>query len=219
MFRLLQRVAPYTADRLLFVAPPRFSPSPDLFAPLRVSKVEHDHDQGSVYLVTATWQEFEATYHAPFRYRLAEEERTRRPQGSPGSTVSFHTPNPPILCTGFAGRVKAGVDRDLFAFMDEDNDKESNTDQNSGCLVNAPLITGDDESTLVPGIFLVDPAVHNDGLSFFFVHKFRQRFAVVADAICRGLEMDTKAAVEEYKAVNMYLKQYDCCTDTCGDVC
>ena len=100
----------------------------------------------------------------------------------------------------------------LFAFADDDH-------PHKGCLGNAPLLTEDDESTVLPGLFLVGPQVQHDSLSFCFVYKFRQRFAVVANAICQGLGMDTKHAVNECRNNNMYLDSFDGCEDTCGDVC
>ena len=53
-------------------------------------------------------------------------------------------------------------------------------------------------------------------LSFCFVYKFRQRFGVVANAICRGLGKDTRAAVAECRKMNMYLDDFKCCESTCG---
>ena len=88
-----------------------------------------------------------------------------------------------------------------------------------GCLAGAPLLTDFDESTVVPGVFLVGPTVSHGKLLFCFVYKFRQRFGVVADAICKGLGMDTRAAVIEAKKSNMYMDDFSCCGDTCGDVC
>ena len=51
----------------------------------------------------------------------------------------------------------------------------------------APLLTKMDESTKIPGVFLVGPTVSQGHHSFCFVYKFRQRFAIVADAICQAL--------------------------------
>ena len=48
-------------------------------------------------------------------------------------------------------------------------------------------------------------------LSHRLVYKFRQRFGIVADAICRGLGRDTKAAVEVARKMNMYLDDLKCC--------
>ena len=48
----------------------------------------------------------------------------------------------------------------------------------------APLLTtSEDESTKVPGVFLVGPSVRHGKLSFCFIYKFRQRFGIVANAI------------------------------------
>ena len=43
--------------------------------------------------------------------------------------------------------------------------------------------------------------------------------AIVANAICGGLGVDTKAAVKECRKANMFLDEFSCCEDTCGDVC
>ena len=102
--------------------------------------------------------------------------------------------------------------RHLFDLADE-------SDEAKGCLAGAPLLTDDDESTKVPGVFLVGPTVRHGELSFCFVYKFRQRFGVVADAICRGLGHDTTAAVEEARKSNMFLDDFSCCKSTCGEAC
>jgi putative flavoprotein involved in K+ transport len=80
-------------------------------------------------------------------------------------------------------------------------------------------LTKNDESTKIPGVFLVSPTVSHGTLSFCFVYKFRQRFTVVANSICGGLGIDTRAVVAECRKANMYLDEFSCCSDTCGDVC
>ena len=95
-------------------------------------------------------------------------------------------------------------------------------DSGTGCLAGAPLLTAEDESTKTPGVFLVGPTVVQGELSFCFVYKFRQRFGIVADAICRGLGRDTTAAREEARKMNMFLELDEamaCCTGTCDDSC
>jgi hypothetical protein len=114
-----------------------------------------------------------------------------------------------VLCTGFEGSV-AAVARNLFDFADESE---------KGCLSGAPLLTDEDESTKVPGVFLVGPSVVHGELSFCFVYKFRQRFGIVGDAICRGLGRDTKAEVLRLRRANMFLDDLACCENTCGEVC
>ena len=89
----------------------------------------------------------------------------------------------------------------------------------NGCAEGAPLLTDDDQSTKTPGLFLVGPAVRHDTLSFCFVYKFRQRFGVVADAMARGLGLDTAEAVERCREMNMFLDDFECCADGCGESC
>merc|ERR1712204_113375 len=129
--------------------------------------------------------------------------------GAEGSELVVHTAQPPVLATGFEGSV-AAVARGLFDLGDESE---------KGCLAGAPLLTADDESTKVPGVFLVGPSVVQGDLSFCFVYKFRQRFGIVADAICRGLGRDTKPAVQLLRQSNMYMADLSCCENTCGEVC
>ena len=161
-------------------------------------------------------------------------------------TRTQYTPQAPLLCTGFEGSVRAAASH-LFKFAgDEDADDEEvgkgddagEVDEakedlgrrhdrrldrkhgDGGCLAGAPLLTEHDESAKVPGVFLVGPEVSHGTLSFCFVYKFRQRFAIVAERICEGLGIDTRAAVAESREANMYLDDLSCCTEgACGDVC
>ena len=123
----------------------------------------------------------------------------------------FRTNQAPILCTGFEGSVAAQASH-LFAFPDPKAEKKA-------CIGDGPLLTREDESTTVKGVFLVGPSVTHGDLSFCFVYKFRQRFAVVANAICQGLGMDTDAALAECRRTDMYLDNFATCEDTCGDAC
>ena len=98
----------------------------------------------------------------------------------------LRTPVPPVLATGFEGSAASPLVRNLFAWPKSAQ----------GCGMGSPLLTLQDESTATPGLFLAGPSVRHGELSFCFVYKFRQRFGVVADAICKGLGHDTAAAVE-----------------------
>ena len=81
----------------------------------------------------------------------------------------------------------------------------------------APVVTEEaDESTLVPGLFLSGPILEHRGVNFCFIYKFRQRFAVVADAIAQRLGMDTTEAVEAHRAAGMYLDDLSCCVESCA---
>ena len=130
------------------------------------------------------------------------------PAGVEGSELVVHTKHPPVLCTGFEGSVASAAPH-LFNLAEE-------SDEAKGCLCGAALLTGEDESTKVPGVFLVGPSVSHGSLSFCFVYKFRQRFGVVANAICRRLGHDTTAAVEECKKIDMYLDDFGSCEGSCG---
>ena len=210
-------LAPYTAERLRQVTAPGFSPRPKLLAPLRVERVERAAEGG--FNVIATWKAAESFERSAWKLRkpllgLAEafgSAEASPPPGAQGSELVVHTRQPPVLCTGFEGSVKASA-RDLFNLADE-------SDEAKGCLAGAPMLTKDDESTKVPGIFLVGPTVRHGELSFCFIYKFRQRFGIVANAICRGLGRDTTSAIEECRKMNMYLDDFKCCESHCGEAC
>ena len=199
-------LAPYTSDRLRSVLAHDFSPSPKLFSPLRVIAVD-DLGNGE-FGVAAKWKETDD--NAPPSTYTSNGFRAEVP-GDEDSVKVFRTKNPPILCTGFEGSVAAQASH-LFAFPDPNA-------ASKGCVGDGPLLRKNDESTVVDGVFLVGPSVSHGDLSFCFVYKFRQRFAVVANAICEGLGMDTDAAVNECRKTNMYLDNFLTCEDTCGDAC
>ena len=144
-------------------------------------------------------------YRTPLHDGDEEIEET----GEEGTEVELRTPQPPLLCTGFGGSVRLGPARDLFEF----------SEGGSGCQAGSPLLNEYDESTKTPGLFLAGPAVRHDSLVFCFVYKFRQRFAVVADAIAQGLDHDTEQEVHECRANNMYLDDFSCCKGACGETC
>jgi len=203
-------LAPYTAARLRDVTAAGFSPCPKL----RVLRVERADAGG--FNVIAAWKAAEdLPPPGPLRRPLARHAKaadsTSTPAGAEGSELVVHTPEPPVLCTGFEGSV-ASIASHLFNLAEP-------SDEDKGCLAGAPLLTLDDESTKVPGVFLVGPTVRHGELSFCFIYKFRQRFGIVADAICRGLGHDTKAAVEVCRLTNMYLDDFKCCKTECGEAC
>ena len=203
-------LAPYTAARLRDVTAEGFSPKPRLLAPLRVVRVEKA--AGGGFDVVATWKAAESLPpKGPMRKPVVANAGADDPAGAEGSELVVHTQQPPVLCTGFVGSVAAAASH-LFNLADE-------SDKAKGCLAGAPMLSEVDESTKVPGVFLVGPQVRHGELSFCFIYKFRQRFAIVADAICRGLGRNTKAAVEECRKMNMFLDDFSCCEATCGEAC
>ena len=78
-----------------------------------------------------------------------------------------------------------------------------------------PEISENDESTTVPGMYLVGPSVRHDGHIFCFIFKYRQRFAIVAKAIAESLGLETEDFVEAYKSWGMYLDDLSCCGQEC----
>ena len=76
-------------------------------------RVERAEDGG--FNVTAKWQEVkeaeDASLREPNKVSLDQEP------GQAGTAFVLHTPNPPILATGFDGSVRAAAGH-LFAFAD-----------------------------------------------------------------------------------------------------
>lgn len=104
---------------------------------------------------------------------------------------------PPILATGFAGSLS--LIQELFDWHEEQG---------------YPLLSGQDESTLTPGLFVIGPSVRHGSIILCFIYKFRQRFAVVAQAIGERLGLDT-SALQRYRP-QMFLADLSCCDDTCA---
>ena len=78
-----------------------------------------------------------------------------------------------------------------------------------------PSLTERDESTILPGMFLCGPSVRHDGHIFCFIFKYRQRFAIVAQAIASSFDLPTDEFVEAYKGWGMYLDDLSCCGQEC----
>ncbi len=108
----------------------------------------------------------------------------------------FKTPTVPILAAGFEG--SHTLVKDLFEARED----------------GFPLLSEDDESTIVPGLFLCGPAVRHDGQIFCFIFKYRQRFAVVAKAIATSLGLPAEF-LETYRNWGMYLDDLSCCGVEC----
>ena len=109
----------------------------------------------------------------------------------------LQTPVPPLLAGGFEGSQRLVAD--LFERRED------------GSL----LLSEDDESTLVPGLFLCGPAVRHNEHVFCFIFKYRQRFAVVAKAIATSLGLPAED-LEEYRKWGMYLDDLSCCGVQCA---
>ena len=110
---------------------------------------------------------------------------------------SFTSKNKPLLASGFNGSHKF-----VSHLFEERKD-------------GFPSLTERDESTTVPGVFLSGPSVRHDGHIFCFIFKYRQRFAIVAQAIASSLDLPTDEFVEAYKGWGMYLDDLSCCGQEC----
>jgi hypothetical protein len=289
-------LSPYTAERVraacASAVPPR------LLAPLRVVAVEAPDEAGGDYLVRAKWGPPVEHPGGEFRITLpAASAAVAASDCVEGSELTLRTPQPPLLCTGFAGSVAASAAvRDLFEWGEPQSDGDgeginshggSHGDSGHACdrshgdsghtcdkdcdeghgsghgdnghtcdldcddghgsghgsghagghagghghdhvlsskapapPSNSPRLNEHDESTKTPGLFLVGPAVRHGQLSFCFIYKFRQRFAIVAETIARELGFSTEEAVNQCKRMNMYLGDFECCEDlACGETC
>ncbi len=102
---------------------------------------------------------------------------------------------PPILCTGFDSSLKQ-----IAPLFDWSNGYAA--------------LTQEDESTLTPGLFVVGPSVRHGNVIFCFIYKFRQRFAVVGNAIAQRLEID-RTPLEVYRREGLFLDDLSCCDNDC----
>ncbi|URD48459.1 NAD(P)/FAD-dependent oxidoreductase [Chroococcidiopsis sp. CCNUC1] len=102
---------------------------------------------------------------------------------------------PPILCTGFTGSLS--LIANLFSWQD-----------------GQALLTAQDESTRTPGLFVVGPSVRHGQVIFCFIYKFRQRFAVVAEAIAYRMGLDT-SPLDVYRQNGLFLEDLSCCGNDC----
>ena len=65
--------------------------------------------------------------------------------------------------------------------------------------------------------------VRHEGIVFCFIFKFRQRFAIVANAIAGRIGLapeKTEKVVERYREAQMFLDDLECCKQhACGPAC
>lgn len=113
-----------------------------------------------------------------------------------GGSLMIRSSYRPILATGFRGSLS--IVEHLFE-----------QDENG-----VTRLTGQDESTKTPGLFVSGPSVTHGSLLFCFIYKFRQRFGVVAEAIVTRLGLDTQP-LEAYREQGMMLTDLSCCGEDC----
>jgi cation diffusion facilitator CzcD-associated flavoprotein CzcO len=122
----------------------------------------------------------------PSAYQVTSEDGRR-----------WRTKGRPILATGFTGGHH--LIADLFDWREDGQVK----------------LSTDDESLRTPGLFLVGPGVRHEKIIFCFIYKFRQRFAVVANAIATRLQLDT-TPLKTYRERGMFLEDLSCCAEPCA---
>ncbi len=113
--------------------------------------------------------------------------------------VKFESTSQPVLATGFRGSLKQDLIRNLFDWHEE----------------GYALLTEHDESTKTEGLFLSGPMVRHEDVIFCFIYKFRQRFAVIGNAIAERLNVDT-SPLEDYRRRGMFLDDLTCCREQCA---
>ena len=112
---------------------------------------------------------------------------------------SWESATKPIIATGFVGSLGY-----LDGLVERDDE---------GALV---VSEEADESTLVPGLFVVGSQLVHRGVRFCFIYKFRQRFGVVAAAIAERLGHQTEEAIAAWRNAGMYLDDLSCCEESCA---
>lgn len=110
---------------------------------------------------------------------------------------SFRTSRPPLLASGFTGGHT--LVENLFSTRQD----------------GFPLLNHRDESTRVPGAFLVGPSVRHGDQIFCFLYKYRQRFGIVAKAIAEAVGLETDAFEAHYRARGMFLDDLSVCGEDC----
>lgn len=107
----------------------------------------------------------------------------------------FHSPTPPILCTGFRSAIEPL--RDLWEWKK-----------------GSPIFSeAADESTLTPGLFYSGPSLQHRGMLFCFIYKYRARFGVIAREIAGRLGIDIGDGLDLWKQRGFLLEDLKCCSD------
>lgn len=112
---------------------------------------------------------------------------------------AYSSPTPPINCTGFSSSLQ--TIKHLFDF-ESGEVKLSNLD----------------ESTRCPNLFLTGPQVKHDEALFCFIYKFRQRFAIIGEALSERLNGNVEKRheiINYYRDNQFYLDDLSCCEGEC----
>ncbi|MFT4244894.1 MAG: NAD(P)/FAD-dependent oxidoreductase [Candidatus Woesearchaeota archaeon] len=104
----------------------------------------------------------------------------------------------PILATGFKNNTH--LIRHLCSY-----DNKGSVDLNE-----------EDEVKQTKNLYISGPQVRQGNILFCFIYKFRQRFAVIVEDICKKEGINYQEVIDYYKEQNMYLKDLSCCEEECN---
>lgn len=108
----------------------------------------------------------------------------------------YTTRTSPILATGFKG--STSMISHLFKFGEHGK----------------PLVNEQDESTSCQGLFLCGPELRHGSHVFCYIYKFRQRYAVLAEAIGSRLNLNLDI-LDFYQKESFYLDDLSGCGERC----
>ncbi|MCH8519393.1 MAG: NAD(P)-binding domain-containing protein [Nanoarchaeota archaeon] len=104
----------------------------------------------------------------------------------------------PILATGFVNNT--GLIKDLCSYDEKGSVNLNDVDQ----TINTP------------NLYISGPQVRQGNILFCFIYKFRQRFPVIVENICKKEGINCKEVIDYYKEQHMYLYDLSCCEEECN---
>lgn len=79
------------------------------------------------------------------------------------------------------------------------------------------ILSSQDESTIFKNAFLIGSVIQNEDAILCYIYKFRARFAVLANLICKRENITVSSdLIEFYKQNQMFLADYSCCDVNCS---
>jgi putative flavoprotein involved in K+ transport len=166
---------------------------------------DNDHPDPSISLSPFTRERLDWAVESGMVDLVGDAEVTGVAECEAGYAVtaadgrSWESATKPIIATGFVGSLGY-----LEGLVERDDE---------GTLV---VSEEADESTLVPGLFVVGSQLVHRGVRFCFIYKFRQRFGVVAASIAERLGHETEEAIAAWRDAGMYLDDLSCCEESCA---
>lgn len=170
----------------------------------RMPAWDNDHPDPSISLSPFTRERLEWATESGMVDLVGDVEVTAVNECEAGYSIAaadgrtWQSSTKPIIATGFTGSLGY-----LDGLVEHDDE---------GTLM---VSEEADESTLVPGLFVVGSQLEHRGVRFCFIYKFRQRFGVVAASIAGRLGLETGEAIAAWRDAGMYLDDLSCCEESC----